>query len=268
MSIRLMSEVWRTNLPTTEKMVLLVVADHASDDGTNAYPSQATIASKASISVRTVQRCINNLVKARYLIMDKHAGGSANCRDDRRPHLYTICLDKLRGDILTTRNDRGDIDYTNGVTSTPTTGRHSRPKNYPLEPPLEPPYLFDDFWEIYPLKIAKKTAKIAYQKAIKSTKAEVILEGAKRYANDPKRHPSYTVHPTTWLNQERWADAPLPEREITPEERKEQELLKARERDQRERERSARISQELAQTKAEAVPMPESIREIFYSLRK
>ena len=62
MSIRLMSEVWRTDLPTVEKMVLLVIADHASDDGTEAWPSQATIAKKASISIRTVQRAVNSLV--------------------------------------------------------------------------------------------------------------------------------------------------------------------------------------------------------------
>jgi len=43
MSIRLMSDVWRTDLPTVEKMVLLVIADHANDEGTQAYPSQATI---------------------------------------------------------------------------------------------------------------------------------------------------------------------------------------------------------------------------------
>jgi hypothetical protein len=140
--------------------------------------------------------------------------------------------------------------------------------NHPIESPLETLHLFDDFWEMYPLKIAKKTAKVAYRKALKSTEAEVILEGVKKYVNDPNRHPSYTVHPTTWLNQERWADAPLPDREITSEERKQQELAKARERDQKERERSARISQDLAQTRAEAVPMPDSIREIFYSLRK
>ena len=54
MSIRLMSEVWGTKLPTVEKMVLLVIADHANDEGTEAWPPQATIATKATISVRTV----------------------------------------------------------------------------------------------------------------------------------------------------------------------------------------------------------------------
>ena len=68
-----MAEVWRTDLPTVEKMVLLVIADHANDEGTQSYPSQATIASKSSISVRTVQRAVNNLVSEGYIRMFKHS---------------------------------------------------------------------------------------------------------------------------------------------------------------------------------------------------
>lgn len=138
MSIRLMSDVWRTNLPTTEKMVLLVIADHANDEGTQSYPSQATIAEKASISIRTVQRAVNTLVLEGYIRMFKHSGGSANCREDRRPHLYQINVGKLRGDTVTTRQTRGDNKDANGATLTTSTGRHSRPMNHPLEPSKEP----------------------------------------------------------------------------------------------------------------------------------
>lgn len=249
-------------------MVLLVIADHASDDGTNAYPSQRTIATKASISIRTVQRCVNNLVATKYLQMDKHAGGSAKCRDDRRPHLYTINLDRLRVDSVTTRT-RGDIEDINGATITTTTGGQSRPKNHTNEPSLEPSQHFDTFWEIYPLKVGKKPAQVAFAKIIKTTALEVILEGARRYASDPNRHPSYTAHPSTWLNQERWADAPLPPREVTPQERKEQELLKSRERDERAKADREAWQRELAQQAAVAVPAPPEIKEMLRkALRK
>ena len=262
MSIRVMSEVWTTGLPTTEKMVLLAIADHASDDGTNAYPSQATIASKASISIRTVQRCVNNLVKAKYLTMHKHAGGSANCREDRRPHLYTIHLDRLRGDNVTTRR-RGDTEDTNGATSTTDTGRQSRPKNRTNKPSLETSEQFDLFWKIYPLKVAKKTAIVAFEKALQSAPLEEILSGAKRYAGDPNRHPSYTAHPTTWLNQERWGDDPLPPRELSVEEKKAIDLAKAKERTERERQESQRWFEEQEKQKAKAVPAPKGIRDLL-----
>jgi DNA-binding IscR family transcriptional regulator len=115
MSIRLMSEVWRTDLPTIEKMVLLVIADHASDDGTEAWPSQATIAAKASISIRTVQRAVNSLVAAVICGCRKGAGGSAiAARIADRINTQSILKDYGATRSLLARS---------GATLSPTTGR-------------------------------------------------------------------------------------------------------------------------------------------------
>ena len=205
MSIRVMSEVWRTKLPTSEKMVLLVIADHASDEGDNAWPSQATIATRASCTIRTVQRCVNNLVREGYLRMEKGAGGSATCRDDRRPHRYTINLKRLRGDNLTTRKElRGVIDDEDGATLETDTGRLSRPMNHSNEPSIETP--FDLFWNAYPKKIAKKAALKAWTQATKDTDPNVIIASAQAYAKDKTRQEAYTAYPATWLNAGRWMD--------------------------------------------------------------
>jgi len=262
MSIRLMSEVWRTDLPTVEKMVLLVIADHANDEGTEAWPSQATIAKKASVSIRTVQRSVNNLVKEGYLRMEKHRGGSATCREDRRPHRYTIRISKLRGDRETTRIERGDSHDLDGATPTPDTGRLSRPKNLPNKPPLETP--FDRFWSIYPIKVGKKKAEQAFDKASSEADIEIIIEGAIRYAGDPNRVEQYTAHPTTWLNGGRWADQPLPDRELSKEDKAARELAEARKRTDLERLATERWKQELEEQSAKAVPMPESFRKLLH----
>jgi hypothetical protein len=268
MSIRLMSECWRTDLPTVEKMVLLVIADHASDDGTEAWPSQATIAAKASISIRTVQRAVNSLVAAGYLWMEKGAGGSANCREDRRPHRYTINIKRLRGDIVTTRDDRGDIDDGNEATLAPATGRQSRPMNHPNKPSNETPE-FDVFWKAYPIKVGKAAAHKAWVKAIKVETADVIIAGAIRYADDPNRHPSFTAHAATWLNAHRWNDSALPPRVLTPEERREKELAESRAKSEKERLETLRWQKEIEEQAALAVPVPENLREILMkSLRK
>lgn len=262
MSIRLMSEVWRTDLPTVEKMVLLVIADHANDDGMEAWPSQATIAKKASVSIRTVQRAVNNLVKEGYVRMEKHRGGSATCREDRRPHRYTIKINRLRGDKETTRVKRGDSDDLDGATSTPSTGRLSRPKNLPIEPPLETPG-FDLFWSIYPLKVGKKKAEQSFANAMAEVEASVIIEGAMRYAEDPNRVQQYTAHPTTWLNAGRWADAPLPDRELSKEEKSARELAEARKRAQEEKAQADQYFKDLEEQRLRSVPMPDSIRDIL-----
>jgi hypothetical protein len=256
-----MAEVWRTSLPTVEKMVLLVIADHANDEGTEAWPSQATIAKKASISIRTVQRAVNHLVEQGYLRMERHGGGSANCREDRRPHRYTIRLSALRGDSQTTRKVRGDFDDLNGATFAPDTGRLSRPKNLPKESPLET--LFDSFWFSYPLKIGKRKAELAFKKACDEAQAEDIIAGALRYAQDPNRVQQYTAHPATWLNASRWLDEPLPEREVTQEEKSARDALEARRRADSDRLDYLKWKKEQEEAKASAAPMPEELRRML-----
>lgn len=240
--------------------MLLVIADHASDDGTEAWPSQVTIGNKASVSVRTVQRSVNSLVAKGYIWLQKGAGGSATCRDDRRPHKYTINLETLRGDVATTRKPRGDSRDDNGATFTPSTGRLSRPMNLPIEPPKETP--FDLFWKVYPIKVGKAAAKKAWDKAVEAELSDLIIDGALQYAQDPNRHPLYTAHASTWLNAGRWSDEPLPQREVAPDEKRSLEATAARLKAEKERlDSQAWFEQQEAQ-KRKAVPMPESIRKL------
>jgi hypothetical protein len=92
---------------------------------------------------------------------------------------------------------------TNGVTNgvTPTvTGNDENPD-------------FAAFWAIYPRKEGKGAARNAYRKALQNVPAETIRKAAERYRDDPNRDPAYTAHASTWLNQERWDDAPLPNRQ-------------------------------------------------------
>ena len=71
---------------------------------------------------------------------------------------------------------------------------------------------FESFWNIYPLKIGKSAGYKAYIKAIKRSTPKLIFEGVQRYANDPNRDPAFTAHASTWLNGDRWADSPLPDK--------------------------------------------------------
>jgi DNA-binding MarR family transcriptional regulator len=262
MSIRLMSEVWRTDLATIEKMVLLVIADHASDDGTEAWPSQATIAAKASISIRTVQRAVNSLVENGYLWMQKGAGGSATCREERRPHKYTINIKRLRGDTESAREERGDIESDDGATLATSTGRLSRPMNHPNKPSNETPE-FDLFWKYYPIKVGKAAALKAWLKAIKVETADEILAGAIRYADDPNRHPSFTAHAATWLNAHRWNDSALPPRALTPEERRERDLIESRAKSEKERAETLKWQEEQRKIVASAVPVPDYVKDLL-----
>ena len=70
---------------------------------------------------------------------------------------------------------------------------------------------FDDFWRVYPRKIGKGAARKAYDRAVKKLPAHEIQFAAEAYARlVAGKDPKYIPHPTTWLNQERWADEPDP----------------------------------------------------------
>lgn len=77
--------------------------------------------------------------------------------------------------------------------------------------PADPPH-FVEFWEIYPRRSNRPAAIKAFVKASKVAELQTILDGARRYADDPNRVAQYTAHAATWLNGERWEDDPLPGR--------------------------------------------------------
>lgn len=68
MSVKVMTQVFEeADCSGNDRIVLLVLADHAADDGSGAYPSQGTIARKARITDRTVRDCLRRLTATGYI---------------------------------------------------------------------------------------------------------------------------------------------------------------------------------------------------------
>lgn len=66
---------------------------------------------------------------------------------------------------------------------------------------------FEAFWIEYPRKVAKPKASKAYAAARAKASAETILAGAQRYRREREgEDETYTAHPASWLNAERWND--------------------------------------------------------------
>ncbi len=72
---------------------------------------------------------------------------------------------------------------------------------------------FERFWAAYPRRVGKGQARRAWATAIKrGNDPETIIEAAGRFtATRGNQDPKFTPHPSTWLNGERWGDAPEPE---------------------------------------------------------
>lgn len=104
MSIAVMSWVWQHSASGgNDRLVLLAIADHAGDDGTNAYPSVGRLARKANISERTVQRCIQSLIGLGELEVEFGSG--------HRASRYTVLMKEGRQSVTPPADekvDRGD----------------------------------------------------------------------------------------------------------------------------------------------------------------
>lgn len=86
---------------------------------------------------------------------------------------------------------------------------------------------FDIFWTLCPRKVGKGKAREAFVKALREgADSEDIIDGMKAYRQHLRDHPpediKYVPHPTTWLNQERWADNHELDLGLTDEERAEE----------------------------------------------
>ncbi|MFI8412823.1 hypothetical protein ACIGB6_10135 [Paeniglutamicibacter gangotriensis] len=73
---------------------------------------------------------------------------------------------------------------------------------------------FTAFWDTYPRRHGKGAACTAFVKAKQRASVETIIAGAARMRDDPNLplDRSLIAHPSTWLNQGRWEDDPLPAR--------------------------------------------------------
>lgn len=67
---------------------------------------------------------------------------------------------------------------------------------------------FDEFWALYPHKVGKRKAEESFRKARKRASFDEIMAGLRRYVAKTDDRP--WCNPATWLNQDRWTDAPAP----------------------------------------------------------
>lgn len=66
---------------------------------------------------------------------------------------------------------------------------------------------FDDFWSVWPKKVAKPDAQRAWAKAVKTVPGEQIVAAAIAYRDNPGiPDKQFIPYPATWLNRAGWDD--------------------------------------------------------------
>lgn len=213
MSIRAINWAIEQPVKSSGKLVLIVLANRANDDG-RCWPSNASLCADTGLSERCVRDALHQLRAAGAIESIDRAGSSTL-------HMLTF------GDV-----DPGKIcppaksaprhqmppppanpappprQILPPTPANPAPITQSEPKERtPSEPKLSTRAVidgFEEFWAAYPRKAGKGAARVAYLKAIGKTDARTLLDGV--LAAQWPAAEKYIPHPATWLNQERWLD--------------------------------------------------------------
>jgi hypothetical protein len=85
-----MNWVWEFSRTVgNDRLVLLAIADRASDEGMDAWPSIGTLGRKTRLHPRTVQRCIRNIEALGELRIEPPAANGSG------PNVYVVLMDTL-----------------------------------------------------------------------------------------------------------------------------------------------------------------------------
>ncbi|MGW5877853.1 helix-turn-helix domain-containing protein [Nocardiopsis terrae] len=245
MAVEVMAWVWNhSRTKNSARLVLLAIADCASGDGTNAWPSNRELCRKTNLTDRSVQSAIQQCVELGELGVELNGGRKGT-------NMYTVLMrtpeessppKKARGENpappknvrgsqksqVKPGNPEGSSDpeefsgakilrltpegSSDGTIPEPSGEEESLFPGLPQNTEPDPGSLFEAFWDAYPKKRAKGDARKAWGQMLKrGAEPRAIVAAAHQYAQE--RHgedPQYTAYPATWLRSERYADEPDP----------------------------------------------------------
>jgi hypothetical protein len=212
MSIEAVSLVLNQSRATGRaKLVLLGIANHLGDQG--AWPSISTLARYANASERSVKRDIQELVQLGELKVELQ---NAPTRQQYKTNLYWITIASGVTDSATGVTDwvsRGDSSGKSGVTPVGTQNI-----NLTIKEPSDKTSIdrFDEFWKLYPKRIAKPDAIKAWKKAITKKPADELIALTKAYSESKLPGEPYIPYPASWLNKELYESVELQENKPLP----------------------------------------------------
>ena len=112
MSIRLMDAALDLPLDSTSKLVLVVLADHANNDGDGIYPGNTKIARRASISIRQTSRVLKHIEDHGIISRVKYPKGGHGKSVEWAINVGVIAL--IRSTRTPTSTLNLDVCYTKG----------------------------------------------------------------------------------------------------------------------------------------------------------
>lgn len=225
MSVRIMAEVWRLDLPANDKIVLLALADHADDEGL-CYPSIGRVAWKCCYSRATIKRQMKRLSEAGLVVVVERGGTGKG-----KTNVLRICprkgtpLDAFQpsatgpyaiggqnepqGDSLGGHqsDSRGSNTASLGVMGEPRTISNHHKPSLVLELGDEDTRKadFNRIWKLCP-RGPKGDARIQYMKAVPKRVSHEGLEASWKATIAAASSPQFVPFFHTWIKKDRWSE--------------------------------------------------------------
>lgn len=207
MSVESISTVLNTPTPDltpTQRLILVGIANHDGDGG--AWPSMATLARYAGVTVRAAQKAVATLVECGYITRHIQDGGTRSTPDHLRPNRYELHLTpRPTGHPSPVPQDTPPLSHRTPEPSI----EPSMEQNPPLVPPRGDVEQdgFDAFWSAYPRKVSKAPARRKWAR-MTSSERQAALQALPAHIEAWKTRGDiqFVPHPATWLSQRRWED--------------------------------------------------------------
>lgn len=162
MSFQAMAKVVDIHIHYREKSVLFVLANYA-DDQNKCYPSKERIAREAGMSKRTVDRSIDELVKAGIVKYEKGGINSGNniyllnleggCHSDRVSESHGGVSDSQKGGVTVTHKPIiepiNNLSLSNAHEEYSNEGQQTEPQTYAMYDNWEPSQTFFEILKAY-----------------------------------------------------------------------------------------------------------------------
>lgn len=205
MSFQAMAWAVDIKLPVKEKITLLMLANYASNENGDCYPSINTLADVTGMSRDSVMRAIKSLEELGLLRVNRRQVEGVNL-----PNSYTL---NLRGVVA--HSDQGSSTQRGGVVAVSDSNLSSKPINEPekhigvQDQALD---AFELYWGASTKHGSKKKAAGIFAAICKREKRDPMEFAAMLITDTAARLKAQQfgfekMHATTYLNQERWNDA-------------------------------------------------------------
>ena len=187
-----------------QKLVLLMLANHANGHTGQCNPSHKRLADECNMGISTLKRNISGLEDSGFLsVLHKAQDGVS------LPNQYRLKSFNLEGVGPNRAGGGSNLDGRVGP------NRATKQEVKPITKPIQvEPVGFASFWSVYPKKTAKPAALLKFKSAkLKDGEiASILIDIESRSKSDDwtKENGKYIPNPATYLNQRRWEDVTAP----------------------------------------------------------